>query len=106
MIAGPGRDWIAWFATARWNAGVNEAYTARSICFGSFVRKVLLFARKASEGRHAECGGSGCPAHLKQPSQSGKHEACLRHMGRLLSDSAVKEPRSPAFITRESGRSS
>ena len=50
MIAGPGRDWIAWFATARWNAGVNEAYTARSICFASFVRKVLLLARKASEG--------------------------------------------------------
>jgi hypothetical protein len=53
MIAEPGRDWIAWFATARWNAGVNEASTARSICFGSFVRKVLLFAREASEGWHA-----------------------------------------------------
>jgi hypothetical protein len=52
MIAEPGRDWIAWFATARWNAGVNEASTARSICFGSFVRKVSLFAREASEGCH------------------------------------------------------
>jgi hypothetical protein len=70
MIAGPGRDWIAWFATARWNAGLNEASTARSICFGSFVREVSLFAREASEGCHAEgeSGGFGCPAHLKQRS--------------------------------------
>jgi hypothetical protein len=57
MIAELGRDWIAWFATARWNAGLNEASTARSICFGSFVRKVSLFARKASEGCHAEGEG-------------------------------------------------
>jgi hypothetical protein len=60
MIAGPGRDWIAWFATARWNAGVNEAPTARSICFGSFVRKVSLFIREASERCHAK--GEGVPA--------------------------------------------
>jgi hypothetical protein len=57
MIAEPGRDWIAWFATARWNAGLNEACMARSICFGSFVRKVSLFARKASEGCHANSEG-------------------------------------------------
>jgi hypothetical protein len=60
MIAGPGRDWIAWFATARWNAGANEAPTARSFCFGSFARKVSPFAREASEGCHAE-GEGGLP---------------------------------------------
>ena len=60
MIAEPGRDWIAWFATARWNAGVNEAPTAQSICFGSFVRKVSLFTREASERCHAK-GEGGLP---------------------------------------------
>jgi len=60
MIAEPGHDWIAWFATARWNAGVNEVSTARSICFGFFARKVSLFAREASEGCHAE-GEGGLP---------------------------------------------
>src|SRR5262245_11779925 len=92
MIAEPGRDWIAWFATARWNAGLNEASTARSISFGSFVRKVSLFAREASEGCHAEGegGGSRCPVHLKQRSpyalaaRSRSRGAPMRAMVRIV----------------------
>ena len=45
MIARPARDSIAWCATARSNASVGRAATARSIRSGGFVRNVLPFDR-------------------------------------------------------------
>jgi len=56
MIGVSVRDWITLFAMASWSASVTEAFTARSICSGSFARKVPLFDtdQKRPAGRDTE----------------------------------------------------